>query len=142
MPAVTRLFRIVAGLILLAMLILAGIALITQEPPEEVRRATQLAQTVQARVDERMTAAAAQITATPPPGEAEIEATVEALLTATPAPPPQPDPLQNLGGGIWSILRGLWDLFAFGGLWLQICCCLLIPGGVLLLFISDIRPRR
>jgi hypothetical protein len=32
---------------------------------------------------------------------------------------------------IFGLLRGLWNLFSFGGVGLQLCCCLLIPLGAL-----------
>ncbi len=140
MPA-SRLLRFVFWLILLVMLVLVGISLLTDPTPtgDAALNATQVEQTVQAAVDQRLTAVAAQATPTAFP---DIEATVQFRLTVTPTPAPEVSPVEEVTGGIWSFLRSIWNLFAFGGIWLQICCCLLLPGAVLLLFINDTRPRR
>ncbi len=137
----SRLFRFLFWLILLAMLVLVGISLLTDATPADdaAVSATQVEQTIQAAVDQRLTAVAAQSSATPFP---DIEATVQFRLTATPTPVPEIGAVESITGGIWSFLRSIWNLFAFGGIWLQICCCLLIPGSILLLFINDTRPRR
>ena len=137
----SRIFRLAFWLILLGILILTGISLLTQGPdlPPAQAEATQVEQTVQAAVDARLTQNAVGATTTPQP---DIDATVEFRLTVTPTAVPEVSPVEGVTGGVWSVIRSLWNLFAFGGLWLQICCCLLIPGGLLLLLINDTRPRR
>jgi hypothetical protein len=82
-----------------------------------------------------------------PTGLPDIEATVAARLESSPAPTPDPNlipesDLEASGGlvafvggiinAVFSILRWLWNLFAFGGVGLQLCCCLIIPIGALI----------
>ncbi len=137
----SQLFRLAFWLILLAILILTGIGLLTQQPDlsQDAIQATQVEQTVQAEVEQRLTQSANVATTTPQP---DINSTVEARLTITPTAVPEVSAAESVTSGIWSFLRSIWNLFAFGGIGLQICCCLLIPGGVILLFINDTRPRR
>ena len=138
----SRFFRFIFWLVLLGMLALVGIGLLTDNPPEadSPLDPTRIEQTVQAQVEAAQTAIALLATATDLP---DIEATVEARLQISPTPTPEPpEGVAAAASGVWSLLRSLWNIFAFGGIWLQICCCLLIPGGILLLLINDTRPRR
>lgn len=132
--------------VVLGAMVLAGIVMLIARPePQGPLSPTQVEQTVQAEVGARLTQTAAVATATPLP---DVNATVEARLTVTPPPSPTPEPptvtesVQNALGPVWSILSWVWNLFAFGGIWLQVCCCILIPGGLLLVLASDLRPRR
>ncbi|MBZ0293354.1 MAG: hypothetical protein K8L99_12375 [Anaerolineae bacterium] len=141
----SRFFRFIFWVVLLGMLVLVVVGLLREQPAADgALSPTQVEQTVQAAVVGTQTAIAVEATATTLP---DIEATVEARLQVTPTPtPPPPEGLAGAAesalGGVWSIIRSLWNIFAFGGIGLQLCCCLLIPGGLLLLLLNDTRPRR
>jgi hypothetical protein len=141
----TGVFKWVFYLVLGGMALAGLLMLIAQPGPAEPLSPTQVEQTVQAEVNARLTQTAAAATATPLP---DVQATVAARLTITPSPPPPPEPpsaaetVQNALGPVWSVLSWFWNLFAFGGIWLQVCCCILVPVGLLLVLAGDLRPRR
>lgn len=141
----SRFFRFIFWIVLLGMLVLVVIGLLSEQPAtDSTLSPTQVEQTVQAAVVGTQTAIAIEATPTTLPN---IEATVEARLQVTPTATPAPQEgvasaAESALGGIWSIIRSLWNVFAFGGIGLQLCCCLLIPGGLLLLLVNDTRPRR
>ena len=148
MRHVSKGLRGVFWLVLLAMLGIGMLAVwVAQRPEPASLNATQVELTVQAAVDLRLTEAAALATTTPLP---DIDATVEARLEVSPTPAPTlaptpepPDSIFGNGegvlGGLWSIITGLWNLFAFGGIALQLCCCIVLPGGLLILALRDIE---
>jgi hypothetical protein len=143
----TGVFKWIFYLVLGAMALAGLVMLIAQPEPEgpPPGAPTQAELTVQAEVNLRLTQTAAAV-ATPAP--ADVQATVAARLTITPPPSPTPEPpstaetLQNALGPVWTIISAVWNLFAFGGVWLQVCCCILIPLGLLLVLARDLRPRR
>jgi hypothetical protein len=45
--------------------------------------------------------------------------------------------ISDIVNGLWGLINRLWNLLAFGGIALQLCCCCLIPFGVIALFIND-----
>ncbi len=141
MPNVSRLFKIIFFLTVAAMLVLTVFALLNQ-PPGPLTDA-QIEETVVAEVNLRRTQTA---TVAPSTALPDIEATVAARLESTPSPTADPNlipvsDLETSGGvvsfiggiinGIFGLLRGIWNLFSFGGIGLQLCCCLLMPIGAL-----------
>ena len=141
MQNVSRIFKIIFFLTIAVMLILTVFALLNR-PPGPLT-AEQIESTVVAEVNLRLTqtATVAPLTALP-----DIEATVAARLESTPLPTTDPSlisvaDLEASGGivsfiggiinGIFGFLRSVWNLFSFGGVALQICCCLIIPIGAL-----------
>jgi hypothetical protein len=97
--------------------------------------ATQIQQTVEAIVDVRMTAVAPQVTPAPASPSGLVEQVGNAIVGV----------LNDLGilsivAMIIAIVQGtalaLWNLAGVGGFWMQVCCCILIPG---ILFIAMLR---
>ncbi len=140
---VSSVFKIAFLLIVGVMIVLAVFAMVTRPVPPGPLTQAQVEQTVVAEVDARLTQTAVVAPATALPN---IEATVAARLAASPAPTDDPNlipvaQLEESGGavgfvggvanGIFGLLRGLWNLFSFGGIGLQLCCCLLVPLGAL-----------
>ncbi len=136
-------FKIAFFVIVGAMIVLAGFAMLTRPAPAGPLTQAQIEQTVVAEVDARMTQTAA---VAPPTALPDVEATVQARLAASPAPTEDPnlipqEQLETSGGiisfvggllnGLFGLLRGVWNIFSFGGVWLQVCCCILLPLGAL-----------
>ena len=139
MPNVSRVFKLIFFVTIAVMLLLAVFALLNP-PPDP---AEQLELTVVAEVNLRLTQTAV---VEPDSGTPDIEGTVTARLESTPLPTTDPNlipaaDLEASGGfvsfvggiinGVFGLLRSLWNLFSFGGIALQLCCCLLIPIGAL-----------
>lgn len=140
------LFKWIFYLVLGGMALAGLVMLIVQPGPAAAPGApTQVELTVQAEVGLRLTQTAAAATPAPPP---DVNATVAARLTITPPPPSTPEPptpaeaAQSALGPVWTVISSVWNLFAFGGVWLQACCCILLPLGLLLVLARDLRPRR
>lgn len=130
-------FLIIGGMIFIA--VLAQI----NRPPGPLSEAD-IEQTVAAGVNMALTETAVIATPTALP---DVEATVAARLQTSPVPTDDPNlipvsDLERQGGiisviggiinGVFSLLGSLWNLFSFGGVALQLCCCLLIPIGALI----------
>jgi hypothetical protein len=145
-------FRLAFVLIVGGMIVLAVFALLTQPAPPGPLTEAQIEQTVVAEVNMRLTQTAG---VAPPTAMPDIDATVAARLAETPAPTNDPnlipaDQLEESGGIValiggvintaFSLLRSTWNLFSFGGVWLQVCCCLVIPIGALMLLARESRP--
>lgn len=143
------LFRLAFIVVVGGMIVLAVFALLTRPAPPGPLTEAQIEQTVVAEVSARLTQTAA---VAPPTALPDIEATVAARLAETPAPTADPnlipvDQLEESGGiisaigglinAIFGLLRGIWNLFSFGGVWLQVCCCLVIPIGALVLLARE-----
>lgn len=76
-----------------------------------------------------------------------------ATNTPTPEPSPTPPPsvseavsettegalsfLASIWNLIWGIITGIWNFLSFGGICLQVGCCLIIPIAVILLALKD-----
>jgi len=140
----SAIFKAIFFVIVGGMIVLAVFALVTLPVPSGPLTEAQIEQTVVVEVNVRLTETAVVATPTALP---DIDATVAARLAAEPAPTDDPNliPVSQLeeSGGIvsvvggivntvFSLLRGLWNLFSFGGVWLQLCCCLVIPIGALI----------
>lgn len=140
---ISSVFKIAFFLVVGGMVVLAVFAMLTRPVPPGPLTQAQIEQTVVAEVNARLTQTAA---VAPPTTLPDIEATVAARLAASPAPTDDPNlipvsQLEESGGavgfvggvvnGLFGLLRGLWNLFSFGGIGLQLCCCLLIPLGAL-----------
>ncbi len=142
----TGLFKGIFYIVLGGMALAGLVMLIAQPGPAETPTApTQVELTVQAEVNLRLTQTAAAATPAPAP---DVNATAAARLTitpppsATPAPPSAAETAQAALGPLWTVISSVWNLFAFGGIWLQACCCILLPLGLLLVLARDLRPRR
>lgn len=146
------LFKTAFVLVVGGMIVLAVFALLTRPAPTGPLTEAQIEQTVVAEVNARLTQTAV---VAPPTAMPDIDATVAARLLETPMPTVDPnlipaDQLEESGGivaligglinAIFSLLRGIWNLFSFGGVWLQVCCCLVIPIGALVLLARESRP--
>ena len=145
MKNLSPVFKAAFFLIIGGMIVLAGIALLTRSASLSVEE--QIEATVVAEVALRTTQTAVAVTP-------DIEATVRARLETSPVPTDDPnlipvEQLESSGGiisfiggvvnGLFSILRAVWNLFGFGGVGLQVCCCLLIPLGALLALARESR---
>lgn len=143
------LFRLAFILVVGGMIVLAVFALLTRPAPSGPLTEAQIEQTVVAEVNTRLTQTAV---VAPPTALPDIEATVAARLAQTPLPTSDPnliptDQLEASGGvvaliggllnAVFGLLRGIWNLFSFGGVWLQVCCCLVIPIGALVLLARE-----
>lgn len=141
MQNLSSIFKIAFILVIAAMIVLVVIALLNR--PAGPLTQEQVEQTVIAAVNIALTETAVVATPTALP---DIDATVAARLASTPVPTSDPNlipesDLQASGGvialvgglinGVFSVLRGIWNLFSFGGIGLQLCCCLIIPLGAL-----------
>ena len=137
MKNLSPVFKLVFFVVIGGMILLAVIALLTRPPERSLEE--QIEETVVAEVALRTTQT---VVATTP----DIEATVAVRLETSPVPTSDPNLIPteqlaanggivaSLGGilnGLFSILRSLWNLFSFGGVGLQLCCCLLVPLGAL-----------
>jgi hypothetical protein len=142
---IPRIFRILFSLALALMVLLGVLSLFSQQPSPEVS----LQQTVDAGVRARSTELAL-LTGTP--DATQIQATVNALVDATMTaanaptvtPTPVPSAVEQVGssavgiiGWLWSVVLALWNLFAFGGVWMQVCCCIVVPGIILLAVLRE-----
>lgn len=111
--------------------------------------------TVQAGVNQRLTEVAQQ-TGTPEPTaiqstvEARIDATLTAVvaLSATPTPDPDRTPteeavdntvgfFESLLAPILGLLGSVWNFAGLGGIWLQVCCCVVPPIAIVVGIIND-----
>lgn len=139
----SKLFKAAFFLIVGGMIVLAVFAMLTRPTPPGPLTDAQIEQTIVAEVNTRLTQTAVIATPTALP---DIDATVAARLAASPMPTDDPNliPVSQLEEGgavvgfagglinaVFSLLRGIWNLFSFGGVWLQVCCCLLVPIGAL-----------
>jgi hypothetical protein len=120
------LLRGFAVLVIVFILLVAAFQFVPKPSQEELIEAT-----VAAGVEARSTEIANQ-TGTPNP--TQIQRTVNAIVEAT-INAPTPAPLsssEGIAGGaegilawFWSIISGIWNFMGFGGIYSQICCCLL-----------------
>jgi hypothetical protein len=142
---IPKIFRTLFMLALLVMVALGVLSMFSQTPtPEE-----SLQQTVDAGVRARSTELA-MLTGTP--DATQVQATVNAIVdatitaanapTATPTPPPGTveqvgGAVQGVIGWLWGIVMALWNLFGFGGFWMQVCCCIVVPGIIFFAMLRD-----
>lgn len=142
---IPRVFRILFTVALLLMVVLGVLSLFSSQPsPEE-----SLQQTVDAGVRARSTEMAL-LTGTP--DATQVQATVNALVDATmtaanaptATPTPVPGTVEQVGGTVfgvigwlWSVVLALWNLFSFGGVWMQVCCCIVMPGIILIAMLRE-----
>lgn len=132
---IALIFRIVFVIAIIGMIGL-GLAGIFVNPPT-VQDAIEM--TVESGVSARSTEIAL-LTGTPDADE--IQATVNAIIdstmtavvmpTATATPPPTAgeqavSTATGFVGWVLGILLWMWNLFSFGGLWTQLCCCIGLP---------------
>jgi cytoskeletal protein RodZ len=132
--SLSKIFRAIFVLLLVGMFGVLLVSVFVRPPTAE--QALEL--TVQAQVAAQSTAIAAVASATSP---ADLEATVQARVEATQTAAAQPTPSEaeravgqatSWFSGIWAAVVWLWNIFAFGGLCLQLFCCVLAPLGVVL----------
>lgn len=145
MNKLSSLFKMVFLLVIGGMIVLAVFALLTRSGSPSAEE--QVEQTVVAEVALRTTQTAVAVTP-------DIEATVSARLESSPVATADPnlipvEQLETSGGmvsliggllnSLFSILRSLWNVFSFGGVWLQLCCCLVLPLGALIALARESR---
>lgn len=146
----SRILRFTGIGILLAMVILSIVFQFTQ--PEVLTDEESIAATVQAGVNAGLTEVVMQ---TGTPDATAIQATVDAGIEATLASidsPPQSETSNTAGGteydgvvgwivgffeAIWGFVLGIWNFAGRGGIFVQVCCCIVPIGLVALGIIND-----
>jgi len=137
------LLRGFAVLVIVFILLVAAFQFIPKPSQEELIQAT-----VAAGVEARSTEVAHQ---TGIPNPTQIQRTVNAIVEAT-INAPTPAPLtssegivqgaEGFLGWIWGIIMGIWNFMGFGGIYSQICCCLLPFALIIMGAAADkARPR-
>jgi hypothetical protein len=137
------LLRGFAILVIVFILLAAAFQFLPQPSAEELLNAT-----VDAGVAARSTEIV-NLTGTPNP--TQIQRTVNAIVDATlnaPTPAPVTSAEGIVGGAegilawLWGIIIGIWNFMGFGGIYTQICCCLLPFALIILGAATDkARPR-
>jgi hypothetical protein len=137
------LLRGFAALIIVFILLVAAFQFIPKPSQEAILEAT-IAAGVEARSTE-----VANLTGSPNPSQIQrtVNAIVEATINApTPAPLTSSEGISQGAEGflawVWSIIVGVWNFMGFGGIYTQICCCLLPFALVIMGAAADkARPR-
>jgi hypothetical protein len=156
-PRLSQPLRTVGYLLVIGMVVLAVWGLINRPEPPVLLNNEQIEATVQAGVIRTLTAQA------PTP---DIQGTIDARATdvarGTPLPPtasptpepsptPQPSIEQQISSGannvlgfvggvfnaLWGLVMGLWNFLAFGGVLLQVCCCVGIPALIVIGLVAE-----
>lgn len=137
------LLRGFAVLVIVFILLVAAFQFIPKPSQDELMQAT-----IVAGVESRSTEIANQ---TGTPNATQIQRTVNAIVEAT-ITAPTPAPLNTSEGiaqgaegflaWIWGIIIGVWNFMGFGGIYTQVCCCLLPFALIIMGAAADkARPR-
>jgi hypothetical protein len=146
-PRLSQPLRTVGYLLVIGMIVLALWGLINRPEPPVLLNSEQIEATVQSGVIRTLTAQA------PTPNiQGTIDARATEVALGTPLPPsatptaepsatPEPSIEQQISSGannvlgfvtgvfnaLWGLVMGLWNFLSFGGVVLQVCCCVGIP---------------
>ncbi|MEO1165699.1 MAG: hypothetical protein AAFV98_18080 [Chloroflexota bacterium] len=147
----SRVLRYGGFAILLGMLILSLVYQYTNPPTD----AEAIEATVQAGVNQGLTEVAQQTgtpeaTALQSTVDARIDATLTAIVISSATPTPDPDRtpteeavdntvgfFETLLAPILNILASMWNFAGLGGVWLQVCCCIVPPIAIVVGIIND-----